>query len=69
MLCYFFQGGTLDIELMEFDLHQVIKTHDDLTKEHYQFFLYKFTSSIKVYTHYKGISQRLETREYVLAKL
>ncbi|KAL0715894.1 hypothetical protein Bca4012_065216 [Brassica carinata] len=28
-------------ELMESDLHQVIKANDDLTKEHHQFFLYQ----------------------------
>ncbi|KAH9620642.1 hypothetical protein KSS87_002948, partial [Heliosperma pusillum] len=28
-------------ELMESDLHQVIKANDDLTPEHYQFFLYQ----------------------------
>ena len=28
-------------ELMETDLHQVIKANDDLTPEHHQFFLYQ----------------------------
>jgi mitogen-activated protein kinase 1/3 len=28
-------------ELMETDLHQVIKANDDLTHEHHQFFLYQ----------------------------
>ena len=30
-----------DFELMETDLHQVIKANDDLTHEHHQFFLYQ----------------------------
>ncbi|KAL6610697.1 hypothetical protein ACP70R_040666 [Stipagrostis hirtigluma subsp. patula] len=34
-------------ELMESDLHQVIKANDDLTKEHYQFFLYQLLRALK----------------------
>lgn len=34
-------------ELMESDLHQVIKANDDLTPEHYQFFLYQLLRSLK----------------------
>lgn len=37
-------------ELMESDLHQVIKANDDLTPEHYQFFLYQLLRGLK-YTH------------------
>lgn len=37
-------------ELMESDLHQVIKANDDLTPEHYQFFLYQLLRSLK-YIH------------------
>ncbi|KAK6134992.1 hypothetical protein DH2020_031276 [Rehmannia glutinosa] len=37
-------------ELMESDLHQVIKANDDLTREHYQFFLYQLLRSLK-YIH------------------
>jgi len=37
-------------ELMESDLHQVIKPNDDLTKEHYQFFLYQLLRALK-YIH------------------
>lgn len=37
-------------ELMESDLHQVIKANDDLTKEHYQFFLYQLLRALK-YIH------------------
>lgn len=37
-------------ELMESDLHQVIKANDDLTPEHYQFFLYQLMRGLK-YTH------------------
>ena len=32
-------------ELMETDLHQVIKANDDLTQEHHQFFLYQLLSA------------------------
>uniref|UniRef100_A0ACD5TDS1 Uncharacterized protein n=1 Tax=Avena sativa TaxID=4498 RepID=A0ACD5TDS1_AVESA len=34
-------------ELMDTDLHQVIKANDDLTKEHYQFFLYQMLRALK----------------------
>ncbi|KAJ0971577.1 hypothetical protein J5N97_019536 [Dioscorea zingiberensis] len=34
-------------ELMESDLHQVIKANDDLTPEHYQFFLYQLLRALK----------------------
>jgi len=37
-------------ELMESDLHQVIKANDDLTPEHYQFFLYQLLRGMK-YIH------------------
>ncbi|KAK4761410.1 hypothetical protein SAY87_029294 [Trapa incisa] len=37
-------------ELMESDLHQVIKANDDLTPEHYQFFLYQLLRGLK-YIH------------------
>jgi len=37
-------------ELMESDLHQVIKANDDLTPEHYQFFLYQLLRGLK-YVH------------------
>lgn len=35
---------------MESDLHQVIKANDDLTPEHYQFFLYQLLRGLK-YIH------------------
>lgn len=34
-------------ELMETDLHQVIKANDDLTPEHHQFFLYQMLRGLK----------------------
>lgn len=34
-------------ELMESDLHQVIKANDDLTPDHYQFFLYQLLRALK----------------------
>lgn len=37
-------------ELMETDLHQVIKANDDLTDEHHQFFLYQLLRGLK-YMH------------------
>lgn len=41
-------------ELMESDLHQVIKANDDLTPEHYQFFLYQLLRGMKyIHTGYK----------------
>jgi serine/threonine protein kinase len=40
-------------ELMESDLHQVIKANDDLTPEHHQFFLYQLLRGMK-YIHAGG---------------
>jgi serine/threonine protein kinase len=37
-------------ELMESDLHQVIKANDDLTPQHLQFFLYQLLRALK-YIH------------------
>lgn len=43
-------------ELMESDLHQVIKANDDLTPEHYQFFLYQLLRGLKyIHTGYSLI--------------
>ena len=43
-------------ELMESDLHQVIKANDDLTPEHYQFFLYQLLRGMKyIHTGYNFI--------------
>ncbi|KAF8037813.1 hypothetical protein BT93_B0608 [Corymbia citriodora subsp. variegata] len=44
-------------ELMESDLHQVIKANDDLTPEHYQFFLYQLLCSLK-YIHSANVFHR-----------
>ncbi|PSS16401.1 Mitogen-activated protein kinase [Actinidia chinensis var. chinensis] len=42
-------------ELMESDLHQVIKANDDLTREHYQFFLYQLLRALKIMLLQDGI--------------
>ncbi|WCJ23659.1 mitogen-activated protein kinase 16 [Euphorbia peplus] len=44
-------------ELMESDLHQVIKANDDLTREHYQFFLYQLLRGLK-YIHTANVFHR-----------
>ncbi|KAJ4974530.1 hypothetical protein NE237_007704 [Protea cynaroides] len=44
-------------ELMESDLHQVIKANDDLTPEHYQFFLYQLLRALK-YCHTANVFHR-----------
>ncbi|XP_038991625.1 mitogen-activated protein kinase 9-like isoform X2 [Hibiscus syriacus] len=44
-------------ELMESDLHQVIKFNDDLTPEHHQFFLYQLLRGLK-YIHAANIFHR-----------
>uniref|UniRef100_M4DYH7 mitogen-activated protein kinase n=1 Tax=Brassica campestris TaxID=3711 RepID=M4DYH7_BRACM len=44
-------------ELMESDLHQVIKANDDLTKEHHQFFLYQMLRALK-YMHTANVYHR-----------
>ncbi|KAK4744518.1 hypothetical protein SAY87_010830 [Trapa incisa] len=44
-------------ELMESDLHQVIKANDDLTWEHHQFFLYQMLRALK-YIHSANVYHR-----------
>ncbi|KAI9075903.1 hypothetical protein K1719_042183 [Acacia pycnantha] len=44
-------------ELMESDLHQVIKANDDLTREHHQFFLYQLLRALK-YMHTANVYHR-----------
>ncbi|KAL4384260.1 hypothetical protein GQ457_15G001170 [Hibiscus cannabinus] len=44
-------------ELMESDLHQVIRANDDLTPEHHQFFLYQLLRSLK-YIHAANVFHR-----------
>ncbi|KAI3796839.1 hypothetical protein L1987_39525 [Smallanthus sonchifolius] len=44
-------------ELMESDLHQVIRANDDLTPEHYQFFLYQLLRGLK-YIHSSNVFHR-----------
>jgi mitogen-activated protein kinase 1/3 len=44
-------------ELMETDLHQVIKANDDLTPEHHQFFLYQMLRGLK-YIHTAKVYHR-----------
>ncbi|PKU69052.1 mitogen-activated protein kinase 9-like isoform X1 [Dendrobium catenatum] len=44
-------------ELMESDLHQVLKVNDDLTPEHHQFFLYQLLRALK-YIHSANVFHR-----------
>ncbi|KAI0516141.1 hypothetical protein KFK09_008813 [Dendrobium nobile] len=44
-------------ELMESDLHHVIRANDDLTPEHHQFFLYQLLRSLK-YIHSANVFHR-----------
>ncbi|KAK6154250.1 hypothetical protein DH2020_008498 [Rehmannia glutinosa] len=44
-------------ELMESDLHQVIKANDDLTHEHHRFFLYQMLRALK-YMHTANVFHR-----------
>ncbi|KAI4333451.1 hypothetical protein L6164_018262 [Bauhinia variegata] len=44
-------------ELMESDLHQVIKANDDLTREHHQFFLFQMLRALK-YMHTANVYHR-----------
>ncbi|TKY44793.1 Mitogen-activated protein kinase 9 [Spatholobus suberectus] len=53
-------------ELMESDLHQVIKANDDLTPEHYQFFLYQLLRGLK-FIHTANVFHRDLKPKNVLA--
>lgn len=44
-------------ELMESDLHQVIKANDDLTQDHHRFFLYQMLRALK-YMHTANVYHR-----------
>ncbi|KAJ1394231.1 Protein kinase domain [Sesbania bispinosa] len=52
-----FQDIYVVFELMESDLHQVIKANDDLTPEHHQFFLYQLLRGLK-YIHTANVFHR-----------
>ncbi|AQK81047.1 Putative MAP kinase family protein [Zea mays] len=52
-----FQDIYVVFELMESDLHQVIKANDDLTPEHHQFFLYQLLRALK-YIHAANVFHR-----------
>ncbi|VAI78810.1 unnamed protein product [Triticum turgidum subsp. durum] len=52
-----FQDIYVVFELMESDLHQVIRANDDLTAEHYQFFLYQLLRALK-YIHGANVFHR-----------
>ncbi|GJN41179.1 hypothetical protein PR202_gn00521 [Eleusine coracana subsp. coracana] len=52
-----FQDIYVVFELMESDLHQVIKANDDLTPEHHQFFLYQLLRALK-YIHGANVFHR-----------
>lgn len=53
-------------ELMEADLYQVIKANDDLTPEHYQFFVYQLLRALK-FVHSANIFHRDLKPKNVLA--
>ncbi|PWA56466.1 Mitogen-activated protein (MAP) kinase, conserved site-containing protein [Artemisia annua] len=52
-----FKDIYLVFELMDSDLHQVIKANGDLTPEHHQFFLYQLLRGLK-YLHTANVSHR-----------
>ncbi|KAF8772119.1 hypothetical protein HU200_006114 [Digitaria exilis] len=52
-----FQDIYVVFELMESDLHQVIRANDDLTPEHHQFFLYQLLRALK-YIHAANVFHR-----------
>ncbi|KAK1397734.1 Mitogen-activated protein kinase [Heracleum sosnowskyi] len=52
-----FKDIYIAFELMESDLHQVIRANNDLTPEHHQFFLYQLLRSLK-YMHSANVFHR-----------
>ncbi|KAK6127659.1 hypothetical protein DH2020_038575 [Rehmannia glutinosa] len=61
-----FRDIYLVFELMDSDLHQVIKANDDLTHEHYQFFIYQLLRALK-YIHTAHIFHRDLNPKNILA--
>ncbi|KAK6153990.1 hypothetical protein DH2020_013629 [Rehmannia glutinosa] len=61
-----FRDIYLVFELMDSDLHQVIKANDDLTHEHYQFFMYQLLRALK-YIHTAHIFHRDLNPKNILA--
>ncbi|MEW5298717.1 MAG: hypothetical protein WDW36_001806 [Sanguina aurantia] len=55
--CREFKDIYVVFELLETDLHQVIKANDDLTPEHHQFFLYQMLRGLK-YIHSAKVFHR-----------
>ncbi|KAL0700613.1 hypothetical protein Bca4012_056735 [Brassica carinata] len=55
-------------ELMESDLHQVIKANDDLTPEHHRFFLYQLLRGLK-YVHAANADCKLKICDFGLARV
>ena len=62
-----FKDVYIVFELMETDLHQVIKANDDLTAEHHQFFLYQMLRGLK-YVHSGAWAAPLASRHWLTCR-
>lgn len=65
---YMFKLQGLDVymvlDLMETDLHQIIHSRQDLTNQHYQYFLYQILRGLKVSALYQSKQKKTDREKH-----